>query len=59
MKIKAELFQFTADAHVLSFFVEGREVAAFPSENVICVVEHPFGCVTITEPEFPDTDFDD
>lgn len=59
LRIKAEQFQFTSDAHVLSFYVEGREIAAFPSENVICVIEHPFGCITISEPEFPDIDLDD
>ncbi|MEM6822611.1 MAG: hypothetical protein AAF558_11805 [Verrucomicrobiota bacterium] len=59
LKLKAENFQFTLDARVLSFFVEGREIAAFPAENIICVIEHPFGLVTVPEPEFPDKDLED
>ena len=61
VRIRAEAFRFGMDARVLSFYVEGREVAAFPCENIVGVAEKPFGFAGVpdTDTEFLDQDEDD
>lgn len=49
VRIRAEAFRFGMDARVLSFYVEGREVAAFPCENIVGVAEKPFGFAAVSD----------